>query len=64
MNSMPNRLSDLQFQQVGNYVRVFNPHNGRRYKLPLKQALLLLSLDGESWRAWDGFVFVSLSNWA
>lgn len=49
MNSMPNRLSDLQFQQVGNYVRVFNPHNGRRYKLPLKQALLLLSLDGESW---------------
>lgn len=49
MNSMPNRLPDLQFQQVGNYVRVFNPHNGRRYKLPLKQALLLLSLDGESW---------------
>ena len=49
MNSMPNRLPNLQFQQVGNYVRVFNPHNGRRYKLPLKQALLLLSLDGESW---------------
>lgn len=49
MNSMPNRLPNLQFQQVGNYVQVFNPHNGRRYKLPLKQALLLLSLDGESW---------------
>lgn len=49
MNSMPNRLPNLQFQQVGNYVRVFNPHNGRWYKLPLKQALLLLSLDGESW---------------
>jgi Zn-dependent protease len=49
MDSMPNQLPDLQFQQVGNYVRVFNPHNGIRYKLPLKQALLLLSLDGESW---------------
>lgn len=49
MDSMPNRLPDLQFQQVGNYVRVFNPNNGRRYKLPIKQALLLLSLDGESW---------------
>lgn len=48
MDSMPNQLPDLQFQQVGNYVRVFNPHNGIRYKLPLKQALLLLSLDGES----------------
>lgn len=49
MDSMPNRLPDLQFQQVGNYVRVFNPNNGRRYKLPIKQALLLLSLDGQSW---------------
>ena len=49
MDSMPNRLPDLQFQQVGNYVRVFNPHNGGRYKLPIKQALLLLSLDGKSW---------------
>lgn len=49
MDSMPNRLPDLQFQQVGNYVRVFNPNNGRRYKLPIKEALLLLSLDGESW---------------
>lgn len=49
MDSMPNQLPNLQFQQVGNYVRVFNPHNGIRYKLPLKQALLLLSLDGESW---------------
>lgn len=47
MDSMPNRQPDLQFQQVGNYVRVFNPHNGRRYKLPINQALLLLSLDGE-----------------
>jgi len=49
MNSMPNRLSDLQFQQVGNYVRVFNPHNGRRYKLPLKQALALFRWGKLAW---------------
>lgn len=49
MDIMPNSLPDLEYQPDGSWCRVRDPHTGRRYKMPLAQAELLQSLDGNSW---------------
>ena len=49
MDNMPNSLPALEYQPDGSWCRVRDPHTGRRYKMPLAQAELLQSLDGNSW---------------
>lgn len=49
MDNMPNSLPDLEYQPDGSWCRVRDPHTGQRYKMPLAQAELLQSLDGDSW---------------